>query len=215
MSLLPQYRRDMKPKSDIDEQEESESLPLWFDAHRDDNLDDLDEPAPACPPRFSAELEEGSKCEQRNVTYTFVPRRSIEAEQEDILGVLGKTKKDTIANVQKGLPALAGFPASRIEFYSQFTGEVDWADDPRTTGWCKVMDEAWPRFKQNSPRAPRVQIADLPGDAKRRKKHQAIQQFWKEGPAIILGILLLMVVWTFLGYVLHDGEKCENLGGEN
>ncbi|WVF67021.1 hypothetical protein IAT40_001764 [Kwoniella sp. CBS 6097] len=159
MSLLPQYRKDVKSSSDDHE----ESVPLWSAA-------DDDEPAPAYPPRLGESL--GGENIRHNVTYTFMPRWPIKGTQEDALGVLGETKEETVSIVQRGLPSLAAYPAHRIEFLSPLPVEVNSNGTPQFDRWGKILDEAWPTFKHNPPKALRVQIADLPGDAERRQRRE-------------------------------------------
>ncbi|WWD17793.1 hypothetical protein CI109_102235 [Kwoniella shandongensis] len=169
MSLLPQYQKNL-PKSD------SESVPL-FSAEYEDNSD----PSPAYPPRLGAE---GTLGGVHNVTYTFVPRWPVVGEQQDALGVLGRTKEETIAQVQCGFSILSDYPSNRIEFLVPVPTV---ADEPATgitrkpeERWGRVMDEAWSTFGTNPPSRLRIQVVDGPGDLEgrqaleRRKKQRQI-----------------------------------------
>ncbi|OCF32325.1 hypothetical protein I317_02742 [Kwoniella heveanensis CBS 569] len=183
MSLLPQYRKDLKSQSDDHE----ESVPLWSAA-------DQDEPAPAYPPRQGE--SSGGENIRHNVTYTFIPRWPIKGTQEDALGVLGETKEETAAIVQRGLPSLAAFPIHRIEFLSPLPIELNSVGRPQQDRWGKILDEAWPTFKHNPPKALRVQIADLPGDAERRQARET-RQFRLVLVAIFSPLLLFLI---FIGF---------------
>ncbi|WWC63195.1 uncharacterized protein I303_105795 [Kwoniella dejecticola CBS 10117] len=173
MSLLPQYKREKKG--------DEESLPFLHDEN-----DEL----PAYPPRVG----ESSGTTTHNVTYTFVPRWPIKGSQQDALGVLGETKEDTVAIVQRGFPNLAEYPAHRIEFLSPV--EIDSEGKVKGDKWAKIFDEAWPGFKTHPPARLRVQIADLPGDEERRDKREkwiavyvlagVFSPFWLGGPIVIL-----------------------------
>ncbi|WVQ94597.1 hypothetical protein IAU59_001677 [Kwoniella sp. CBS 9459] len=159
MSLLPQYRKDVKSLSD----DQEESVPLW-------SAVDHDEPAPAYPPRVGE--SSGGDSTRHNVTYTFMPRWPIKGTEEHALGVLGETQEETVAIVQRGMPALAAFPAHRIEFLSPLPVEISADGRLQRERWGKILDEAWPTFKHNPPKALRVQVADLPGDGERRQSRE-------------------------------------------
>ncbi|WRT68304.1 uncharacterized protein IL334_005280 [Kwoniella shivajii] len=171
MSLLPQYRKDVK--------NDEESVPLF--SSDDDSL-------PAYPPRVG----ESSGTTTHNVTYTFVPRWPIKGSQQDALGVLGESKEETIAIVQRGFNTLAEYSPDRIEFLSPV--EVDSEGKVRDDRWGKVLDEAWPGFKSNPPRRLRVQIADGPGDEQRRNNREK-----KIVAAVVTGIFSPFVLFGILG----------------
>ncbi|KAK8866010.1 hypothetical protein IAR55_001161 [Kwoniella newhampshirensis] len=162
MSLLPQYRKDMT---------DSESVPLFMDEH------DEHDPSPAYPPRLGAD---GPSDGSHNVTYTFVPRWPVLGEQQDALGVLGRTKEETISRVQRGFPQLADYPPNRIEFLvpvpplagaedTTFTNNNTLNNNNNNDRWGRVMDEAWPGFQASPPTRLRVQVVDGPGDLEGRK----------------------------------------------
>ncbi|OCF40618.1 hypothetical protein I317_05549 [Kwoniella heveanensis CBS 569] len=177
----------------------------------------------------------GSEDIRHNVTYTFEPRwPMVDASRETALGVLGETKEasilsfltiirkslvlplrrdrlETIAIVQRGLPALAGFPPDRIEFLTYFTGEVDSEGQPVLGGWSKILDEAWPTFRHTPPKALLVQLADLPGDAQRRQQHEnkilyEVVTYQVVGVGVLI-VLLASFAW--IGVAIYHCKQCE------
>lgn len=60
---------------------------------------------------------------------------------------------------QRIFPVLAGYPAERIELFMPSD----------SNGWARIMDEAWIGFLDTPPKRLLVQVADGPGDARRRE----------------------------------------------
>ena len=164
MSQPPQYRRQI---------EDEESVPLY----KGDERSSL-ESTPSYPPRLGQSSgEEG----QINVKFSFVPRWPVVGEEQHALCVLGRNKevssarrayehsssvilqsadnKETTAMIQRYFPALAPYPADRIEYLCPIV------DDK----WGLVMDEAWPGFHRLPPSHLKVQVQDLPGDEAARE----------------------------------------------
>ncbi|OCF36364.1 hypothetical protein I316_01611 [Kwoniella heveanensis BCC8398] len=116
-----------------------------------------------------------------------------------------------IAIVQRGLPALAGFPPDPIEFLTYFTGEVDSEGQPVLGGWSKILDEAWPTFRHTPPKALLVQLADLPGDAQRRQQHEnkilyEVVTYQVVGVGVLI-VLLASFAW--IGVAIYHCKQCE------
>ncbi|WVW85728.1 hypothetical protein I302_107766 [Kwoniella bestiolae CBS 10118] len=182
MPLLPSYQKHSKS--------DEESLPL-FDAEDQSHNDEL----PAYPPRVGE--SSGTGTITHNVTYTFVPRWPIRGDQQDALGVLGETKEETIAIVQRGFPLLATYPPHRIEFLSPVE-MLDAHGRPQPDRWGKIMDEAWVGFRSNPPQRLRVQVADAPGDEERRKKRENFRNWL----IVVAFITPLTLFFCFIGWIL-------------
>ncbi|WVF71898.1 hypothetical protein IAT40_006708 [Kwoniella sp. CBS 6097] len=213
MTLLPQYRQDdncSETETNPVNPEGSKSIPLQAPG-TDINDTCHDVPAPAYPPRFDdGDAQNTGNSTRHNVTYMFVPRWPMEdVSQESALGVLGTDKAETIAIVQRGLPALAAFPAHRIEFYSQHTGQVDFGGRPVLGDWSRILDEAWPSFRDTPPKTPKVQLADLPGDAKRREDREASQELQKILWSVVPACFALMVSFALMGVAIWHCNQCE------
>ncbi|KAI9636169.1 uncharacterized protein MKK02DRAFT_33424 [Dioszegia hungarica] len=127
------------------------------------------------------------------VTYTLEPRWPIKGVRQDVLGVLGATKEETIAIVQEIFPHLSACPPHRVEFLSRVSssGSAKVTNDR----WASIMDEAWASFGKTPPSHLKVQIQDGPGEEAARNRRQKIQVAAGIGGAITLFLAPPFTVW--------------------
>ncbi|WWC63197.1 uncharacterized protein I303_105797 [Kwoniella dejecticola CBS 10117] len=129
MSILPSYQKHQISAE--------EATPLWSAAEHEERDDGSSLP-PAYPPKNDP-IVGSSGNEQREITYIL---HNNWGDNEEALGLLGRTKDETIEIVKRGFPSLAKYPSNRIEFYK-------WLDykDPRTgwdkSRWVRIFDEVW------------------------------------------------------------------------
>ncbi|WWC90800.1 uncharacterized protein L201_005737 [Kwoniella dendrophila CBS 6074] len=148
MSLLPQYKSDTKFN-------EEESLPLWVNHDNEDDHDhkDDEESLPGYPPRHSDLYISGaSGSGTKSHTITYILCKSWGREDE-VLGVLGKSKEETIAITQRIFKELTSIPAERIELLVPF--EQDNESGGKNTKWIKISDDAWSIRFDNSDDPPK------------------------------------------------------------
>jgi hypothetical protein len=64
--------------------------------------------------------------------------------------------------VQRGIPGLAQFDASRIYFQAEVAGQP-------SSVWAIILDEAWDHLGDNPPSTLNIAVADEQGDRELRK----------------------------------------------
>ncbi|ORX37945.1 hypothetical protein BD324DRAFT_623908 [Kockovaella imperatae] len=153
-SLLPQYNTRR-----VSDEEEQRPLNSW----KDDDRAMSSPPPPSYPPGRDHASGSGSK--NKTITYTFVPRWPVKGKTESVLGLAGG-KDATLEMVLRAFPVLNNYPPGRIEFLAAVSPETKLED---VHGWSRIMDEAWDEFTTDAPSRLKIQVADLPGQARRRE----------------------------------------------
>lgn len=74
--------------------------------------------------------------------------------------------QDTLSIVRQAFPVLDEYADERIEFLMM---TVDALPPHRKEQWSRVLVPAWDALLRDPPKKLQVRVADLPGDAKRRK----------------------------------------------
>ncbi|WWC90801.1 uncharacterized protein L201_005738 [Kwoniella dendrophila CBS 6074] len=104
---------------------------------------------------------------QREITYIYERRWDTEFEA---IGLLGRTKEETIKIVQRGFPKLKEYSSDRIEFYKN----VEFSDGVTSLKhckWVKIFDEIWEKTMyqdENPPTTLRIRIGERVKNSKIR-----------------------------------------------
>ncbi|WWC71656.1 uncharacterized protein I206_105614 [Kwoniella pini CBS 10737] len=157
MSLLPQYKSDKL--------DQEENLPLWSSKDEYETSND-EENLPVYPPQLpivngSSSSNNGMKI--HNITYTYLNRNG---KKEEALGILGKTKEDTIEYVKRGFSELSKIPSERIKL--QILNEQ--SNKKNQDKYISILDEAWFQFQENPPKSIKIQIIETPKEIEKRER---------------------------------------------
>ncbi|WWC63198.1 uncharacterized protein I303_105798 [Kwoniella dejecticola CBS 10117] len=191
MSLLPQY------KSDATHENHEESVPLWAAdndyKHHDSGEDE--ESLPGYPPQPIASgsgNNSGNASQGRvhNISYVYVKARG---PNEEALGVLGRTKDDTVEIVKRGFSELAAIPSERIKL------QIPSQQPGREGQWVSILDEAWPQFQDDPPKSLRVKVDETPEETKDRERTETA-----------IGCVIISLVIAVVLYLIF-----QTVGGSN
>jgi len=181
--ILPQYQR--LPHDD------KNYLESWRNSPVAKEVDDVDL-LTTYPPRHGSGTASGSGSRQSVVTFIFVPRWPVKGKKESVLGTMGRDKEETTAMAQRAFPTLAHYPADRIEFLSPEDKDAKIESD----GWSRILDDTWDRLYTDGPERLKVQVADGPGEAGKRKWREIAIILGTMSSPIIVGVLVLAILWA-------------------
>ncbi|WWC71657.1 uncharacterized protein I206_105615 [Kwoniella pini CBS 10737] len=197
MPLLPTYQRK--------EPNEEESVSLWSSVVENTHQDEEENSPPAYPPKFDQSKSKSQangnlnddNNDRREITYFLHNNWN---DDYEAIGLLGKTKQETIEIVKRGFPSLAKYPSNRIEFYKLIEKR-----------WVRIFDEVWQQTMYPSllpvvvggqiqneislPKCLKIKIGDKVLDVKEEENR-------KTSICFVISIIIVMFIVLILYFIL-------------
>ncbi|OXC66576.1 hypothetical protein AYX13_04693 [Cryptococcus neoformans] len=145
---------------------------------------DVEDQAPTYPPGPNSNS-------MSRVIFVYAPRFGFD-DPKEYVGLVGKTKEETIQNMCRYIPELAEYPTDRISFRLSSTGSAH----PRN--WAVVTEDIWFTFKSDPPEKLGVMVepTQKDKDANRAKQVKIVM--------IIIGCFIGF--WGLIAAIVAIGD---------
>ncbi|KAL7423817.1 hypothetical protein Q5752_001401 [Cryptotrichosporon argae] len=134
----------------------------------------------------------------RSVMYHYVPHAPMSGLPEGLYGYLGETYGDTVELVRRHIPRLAHLPPHRITLHVPPYEDLKHHE----SGWCRVLEDAWPALLADGPRRIKVWVADEVADKGAAVSVPTTDKPRGEGGGSRAGLAGVSIVLALLGSFL-------------